>query len=136
MLKKRNNQLEIIHHTGICNSEVGSIKGRLIFFFFLILMPLTSQTHKIAEYLPNWPSMWEWGRKAWKCGQTACMPHVASWSSFKWPDLHAISDAPEGHVSGFLGILYKETFSVIQLGITLQRPTPKRWWKLSFLNID
>ena len=51
-------------------------------------------------------------------------------------DLHAISDAPEGHVSGSLCILYKETFSVIQLGITLQRPTPKRWWKLSFLNID
>ena len=67
--------------------------------------------------------------------QHACQ-HVASWSTFKWHDMHAVSDASGRHVSGILCILYKETFSVIQLGITLERPTPKRWWKLSFLNID
>lgn len=64
--------------------------------------------------------------------QHACQ-HVASSSSFKWLDLHAISDAPEGHVSGFLCMLYKETFSVTQPWHHLGEAYTKKMVEIKFL---
>lgn len=109
------------------------MKGWLNFFFSFILALLTSLKLTWSQNNLQTDPIMGVGRKAWKSSQIAWMPRVASWCFSKTPDTHAISAAPRGHMSGFWCLLYKETYTVIQLGITLERSTPKRWWKTRFL---